>query len=425
VTTTSRRQAGCSGPCIHLQILQANGIHAADMLGFSDPYCALFWRDKCVGTTRVRKLTLDPVWSTETFVLPLEPKMARWIERAALKGNLRPPRNAHAGLPILRIDIFDYDRLSKNDFLGQVSFSPLQLIRVLGLSDGDAKAFRLNPKASRGSVGLKVGKAKDLHHHEFYVIQVENCEDLERADPFSLSDPYCKVYFNDEPIGKTKVMHDNLDPEFDNAFFNVQITPELPPLSKCSLKVEVYDWDSIGEHDLLGEVRGPLIVSFGRPLAVRPTHQDRSPPPLSHAEHPLSVTGNLAANETTVDRAANETTVDRARGGALGPRDPSAHLQVGGVARAAAPRAGRAAQEAEGREARARRDARPEEADREAAQGGEGAQGQGARREEGGGEGSEEGRGRRQAGGEEAHARDRHAAGRRGRGRGGRAAERR
>ena len=128
--------------------------------------------------------------------------------------------------------MFDYDRMSKNDFLGQVTFSPLQLIRVLGLSDGDAKAFRLAPKKSRrGRVkvrarsqprravlvardtftALRVAVYKDKQgHHEFYVVQIANCRDLERADPFSLSDPYCRVYFNEDAIGKTKVVNDCL-----------------------------------------------------------------------------------------------------------------------------------------------------------------------------------------------------------------------
>ena len=64
-------QAGCSGPCIHLQVLGADNIHAADLMGFSDPYVAVFWNDKLVGKTKVRIMTLNPRWALESFVLPL------------------------------------------------------------------------------------------------------------------------------------------------------------------------------------------------------------------------------------------------------------------------------------------------------------------------------------------------------------------
>ena len=42
-------------------------------------------------------------------------------------------------------------------------------------------------------------------------------------------------------------------------FFFVEIDANTPPLSRCVLKVEVYDWDQVGEHDLLGEVRARVV----------------------------------------------------------------------------------------------------------------------------------------------------------------------
>ena len=45
-------QAGCSGPCVHVQILNCADIHAADSNGFSDPYVAVWWKDTLIGTTR-------------------------------------------------------------------------------------------------------------------------------------------------------------------------------------------------------------------------------------------------------------------------------------------------------------------------------------------------------------------------------------
>jgi hypothetical protein len=67
-----------------------------------------------------------------------------------------------------------------------------------------AKVFRLGAKKSRGAVGLKLGRARErgvTMGREYFVIQVACCRDLERADPFSLSDPYCKVLAKVRPGG--------------------------------------------------------------------------------------------------------------------------------------------------------------------------------------------------------------------------------
>lgn len=184
-------QSGCSGPCIHLQLLGCTEIAAADIMGASDPYCAVYWKNEFVGVTTTKHMTLNPKWSNQTFVLPLAAEFM-----AALGGDEGSSVlfNAGALLPKLRIELYDWDRLSKNDFLGQATVSDAGILRILGQArSGEADenhtlSFDLEAKQSRGQLGVRVA----LRGSKLYV-HVMKAENLPKADPFSLSDPYCEV----------------------------------------------------------------------------------------------------------------------------------------------------------------------------------------------------------------------------------------
>lgn len=184
-------QSGCSGPCIHLQFLGCTDIAAADILGFSDPYCAVYWNNNLAGATTTKHMTLNPVWANQTFVLPLAADFMAALDHEDGSSALF---NAGALLPKLRIELYDWDRLSKNDFLGQASISDADIIRVMRQTrSGELDAnhvipFNLMPKQSRGNLGIRVAlRGEKLFVH---VMQAEN---VPKADPYSLSDPYCEV----------------------------------------------------------------------------------------------------------------------------------------------------------------------------------------------------------------------------------------
>ncbi|CAM9933383.1 unnamed protein product, partial [Scytosiphon promiscuus] len=246
-------QSGCSGPCAHLQLLGGTEIAAADILGASDPYCAVYWKDVFVGVTTTKHMTLNPKWANQTFVLPLAAEFVAALEG---KENFSTFFDAGALLPKLRIELYDWDRLSKNDFLGQASVSDAEILRILrrtqsGETDeNDAISFDLKARQSRGRMGLRVAlRGSKLYVH---VMQAEN---LPKADPFSLSDPYCEVYWNDKKVGKTAHIDDTLDPAWDLEIFPVRIDKDGPDsIEQSTLRVVCFDWDQFGSDDVLGQI---------------------------------------------------------------------------------------------------------------------------------------------------------------------------
>ena len=89
---------------VHLQVISATGLRAADFNGLSDPYCKVRL-GKHKSQTKVIPETLTPSLN-ETFTFD-----ADTVEQALL-----------APSATVRFEVFDSDQLSLDDFLGQVNW---------------------------------------------------------------------------------------------------------------------------------------------------------------------------------------------------------------------------------------------------------------------------------------------------------------
>ena len=111
-------QAGLSGKSVHVQILGAKNLLAADFGGSSDPYVAAIYSGRKIGYTRVRPKALNPKWDNETFIVPMDPY-------------LPDPKNASRALKgMFRLECYDYDWWGSHDLLGQVEISRSKLYKM-------------------------------------------------------------------------------------------------------------------------------------------------------------------------------------------------------------------------------------------------------------------------------------------------------
>ncbi|KAJ5075164.1 copine domain protein atypical [Anaeramoeba ignava] len=77
-------------------------------------------------------------------------------------------------------------------------------------------------------------------------------EKLDKKDRFGLSDPYLKLYFKDsngqfQMKYETEVIKKTLDPDWKEFILNGGVDD-----FKVDIRVEVYDWNKVGKHDLIG-----------------------------------------------------------------------------------------------------------------------------------------------------------------------------
>jgi hypothetical protein len=90
---------------------------------------------------------------------------------------------------------------------------------------------------------------------------VYGATDLPRMDYFGLCDPYVTVSVDGFQVN-TEVKKTTLDPVWDET---LRVPTWLPPVKssapvadKPTIMVRIYDWDKVGEHDLVGSVLIPL-----------------------------------------------------------------------------------------------------------------------------------------------------------------------
>ena len=257
--------SGVSGTCIHIQILGGKKLPISDAHGTSDPFVCISFGGNKLGTTRTRPRTINPRWTNESYVIPVDDMGA--VHNTTVKKNSKQRE-------LIKLEVFDRDYWNFNDFLGHVELTRQQLLRLADMSNCKPIRLNLTLREYHGCLGLKAGISADIFNLKF-----DRAEDLDRMDAVGLSDPYCVLHFCGKVVGKTPRIDNTLNPIWTTGhvmslpiidilkeekrlrlFASHGLTPTGPTLREILDKayiftIQMYDHNTFRSDGLLGTVR--------------------------------------------------------------------------------------------------------------------------------------------------------------------------
>ncbi|XP_015586870.1 synaptotagmin 1 isoform X2 [Cephus cinctus] len=218
-------------------VIQAEELPALDMGGTSDPYVKVYLLPdkKKKFETKVHRKTLNPVFN-ETFTFKGVPY-------------------ADAMNKTLVFAIFDFDRFSKHDQIGEVKVPLCQV----DLAQTIEEWRELQSVEGEGGQDNKLG---DICFSLRYVptagkltVVILEAKNLKKMDVGGLSDPYVKIALmqNGKRLKKKKT---SIKKCTLNPYYNESFTFEVPfeQIQKVQLVVTVVDYDRIGTSEPIGKV---------------------------------------------------------------------------------------------------------------------------------------------------------------------------
>ncbi|XP_011163190.1 synaptotagmin 1 isoform X2 [Solenopsis invicta] len=222
---------------LSVTVIQAEELPALDMGGTSDPYVKVYLLPdkKKKFETKVHRKTLNPVFN-EAFTFKSVPY-------------------ADAMNKTLVFAIFDFDRFSKHDQIGEVKVPLCQI----DLAQTIEEWRELQSVEGEGGQDNKLG---DICFSLRYVptagkltVVILEAKNLKKMDVGGLSDPYVKIALmqNGKRLKKKKT---SIKKCTLNPYYNESFTFEVPfeQIQKVQLVVTVVDYDRIGTSEPIGKV---------------------------------------------------------------------------------------------------------------------------------------------------------------------------
>ncbi|XP_049639848.1 synaptotagmin-10 [Suncus etruscus] len=222
-----------------VRMIQALDLPAKDFTGTSDPYVKVYLLPdrKKKFQTRVHRKTLNPQFD-ETF-------------QFSVAYDQLSQRKLH-------FSIYDFDRLSRHDMIGEVVLE--NLFEVSDLSR-EAMVWKDIHGATTESVDLGeiMFSLCYLPTAGRMTLTVIKCRNLKAMDITGASDPYVKVSLMCEgrrlKKRKTTTKRNTLNPVYNEA-----IIFDIPPenVDQVSLSIAVMDYDRVGHNEVIGVCRTGL-----------------------------------------------------------------------------------------------------------------------------------------------------------------------
>ncbi|XP_037630034.1 synaptotagmin-6 [Sebastes umbrosus] len=218
-----------------VNILKASDLPAKDLCGTSDPYVKVYLLpDRKKFQTRVHRKTLNPTFN-ESFQFPVP----------------------YDELPVrkLHMSVFDFDRFSRHDMIGEVVLE--NLFEMSDLSR-ETDIWRDIQYATTESVDLGeiMFSLCYLPTAGRLTLTVIKCRNLKAMDITGYSDPYVKVSLICDgrrlKKKKTSIKKNTLNPTYNEA-----IIFDIPPdsMDHVSLHISVMDYDLVGHNEIIGVMR--------------------------------------------------------------------------------------------------------------------------------------------------------------------------
>lgn len=215
-------------------VLQAEELPALDMGGTSDPYVKVYLLPdkKKKFETKVHRKTLNPVFN-ETFVFKSVPY-------------------ADAMNKTLVFAIFDFDRFSKHDQIGEVKVPLCQVDLAQTIEEWRELQSVEGEGGQLGDICFSLRYVPTAGKLTVVILEAKN---LKKMDVGGLSDPYVKIALmqNGKRLKKKKT---SIKKCTLNPYYNESFTFEVPfeQIQKVNLVVTVVDYDRIGTSEPIGKV---------------------------------------------------------------------------------------------------------------------------------------------------------------------------
>ncbi|CAN4086556.1 unnamed protein product [Withania somnifera] len=262
--------------------LSASSLRDRDVLSKSDPMAVLYSKEK--------DGSLKELSRTEVVLNSLNPK---WITKYTMAYYFETVQNLVFRVYDIDTQFHNQDvkmlKLEEQDFLGEASCT---LAQIVTKSDGSLTVDLVCGEQSSGQAhAQKFGKltvfAEERVSSKTTVELRLRCSELELKDLFSKSDPFLVVSKSTEsgivvPICKTEVMRNDHSPNWKPVFLNIQqIGSKENPLI-----IECYDFNSNGNHSLIGKIQKSLLdlenlhsagnaVNLFMPTAMGPKQENK------------------------------------------------------------------------------------------------------------------------------------------------------
>ncbi|XP_077191075.1 synaptotagmin-6 isoform X2 [Paroedura picta] len=219
-----------------VRILKAFDLPAKDLCGSSDPYVKIYLLPdrKRKFQTRVHRKTLNPTFD-ECFQFPVP-----YEELTNRK---------------LHLSVFDFDRFSRHDMIGEVILENLFEASDLSRETSIWKdiQYATTESVDLGEIMFSLCYLPTAGRLTLTVIK---CRNLKAMDITGYSDPYVKVSLLCDgrrlKKKKTTIKRNTLNPTYNEA-----IIFDIPPenMDQVSLLISVMDYDRVGHNEIIGVCR--------------------------------------------------------------------------------------------------------------------------------------------------------------------------